>query len=276
MDFMLSHKNNKQALLLGVLLLLGSASCVAGEIAPLPHHLSLSVSLPTALGVGIRDIGWQVQAQGGTAEVQHLAGLSPQLSLPTGQYDVSLTIGAYEEHKVVELAEDANVTSVPFTPKIGRLRVSSDAKDTDWTVSPVSSHPSTDSVLVTRDNNAQIDTFMAAGDYDVLASRGNGISHTQRLSIASGAVTAANIQMPGGKVSLIATLMNGPAMRPMSWTVYRLDGGRQTIAAPKRHSATLLVSPGHYEAVATLDGHERRRTFTVLTNTSNRIVVAMD
>lgn len=86
----------------------------------------------------------------------------------------------------------------------------------------------------------------------------------------------ANPRLLTGKVSLVATLGNAPAMRPVSWTVYRLDGGRQEVAASRRHSATLVVLPGHYEAVASLDGQERRREFTVLTGTSNRIVLAMD
>ncbi len=285
MDSMLTNKNNKQTawvtmgaawsrnMVVGALLLLGNGAGIAGESTLLPHNLSLSVSLPTALGVNVRDISWQVQAQG--AEARHLTGLSPVVSLPAGKYEVSLVIGAYEEHKVVDVA-DANITVVPFTPNIGRLRVNSDAKDTDWSLSAVSADTKVTKMLIQREDSQQMDSIVPVGDYEVLASRGDGISHTQRLSITSGDVNRASIQMPGGKVSLIATLNNGPALRPMNWTVYRLDGGRQAIAAPKRHSANLLVSPGHYEAVAMLDGQERHRAFTVLTDTSNRIVVAMD
>ncbi|WMP15713.1 hypothetical protein [Thiothrix lacustris] len=284
---MLTNKNNKptawvkmgaawsRSMIVGALLLLVNGASIAGENTLPPHNLSLSVSLPAALGVAVRDIGWQVQATDAAHETLNLVGLSPAVSLPAGQYEVSLVIGAYDEHKVVEVAA-ANMTTVLFTPSVGRLRVSSDAKDTDWSLTAVSTNTDAPKVLMKREDSLQIDTIVPTGDYDMLASRGDGISHTQRMSITPGGVNRANIQMPGGKVSLIATLNNGPALRPMSWTVYRLDGGRQAIAAPKRHSANLLVSPGHYEAVATLNGQERHRVFTVLTDTSNRIVVAMD
>ena len=287
MDLMLTNKNNQPTawvkmdaawsrnMVVGALLLLGSSLGIAGENTLPLHNLSLSVSLPAALGIAVRDIGWQVQAQDTSHKTQRLAGLFPAVSLPAGKYEVSLVIGAYEEHKVVEVAA-ANVTTVPFTPSVGRLRVSSDAEDTNWSLSAVSADTKVAKVLMQHEDSQQIDTILPAGDYEMLASRGNGISHTQRLRITPGGINRASIQMPGGKVSLIATLNNGPALRPMSWTVYRLDGGRKAIAAPKRHSANLLVSPCHYEAVATLNGQERRRAFTVLTDTSNRIVVAMD
>lgn len=289
MDSMLTNKNNKptslvktgvawlRSMVLGACLLLGNGSASAGEqtLPPSSNNLSLSVSLPAALGIAVRDIGWKIQAQGSPDDAQQVAGLSPQVALPAGKYQVSLAIGAYQEHKLIDVTE-ATVTRVPFTPSIGRLRVSSDAQDTDWRLTAVSAATNTPPALMQRDDSPQIDTIVPAGDYDVLANRGDGISHTQRLTIVPGGVNTASIQMPSGKVSLIATLNNGPALRPMNWTVYRLDGGRQAVAAPQRHSANLLVSPGHYEAVATLDGQERRRAFTVLTDTSNRIVVAMD
>ena len=65
-------------------------------------------------------------------------------------------------------------------------------------------------------------------------------------------------------------------MRPMSWKLFRLDGGRREVASPRRHSATLVVPPGHYEAIAELDGKERRREFTVMQGSDNNVVLAMD
>ncbi len=105
---------------------------------------------------------------------------------------------------------------------------------------------------------------------DTALASGHEIISQQRSLPFSG------LQAATGKVNLVATLGNMPAMRPMRWTLYRLDGNRQQVAASRRHSASLVVSSGHYEAVANLDGLERRREFTVLTGTRNNIVLAMD
>jgi hypothetical protein len=66
-------------------------------------------------------------------------------------------------------------------------------------------------------------------------------------------------------------------MRFMHWSVYRLENGdRQEIATSTRHSTTIVVPPGQYEAVAKLDGVERKRTFRAQPDTSSDVVLALD
>ncbi len=277
-----SHNKNKplHALKYGVLrctqalcatlFLMGNMPSMADVPASPSTNLMLSAELPEVLHVKASDIAWQIRTQNGTQVAPHLVGASPQVALPSGTYDVQLSVGGYTEHKTVQV-NAGQATTLPFSPKVGRLRVRS-VTTADWQVTagaagaPTRAYP----------HSTQLDTLVAAGDYEVEAKRPFGISYKQRLSVTAGMLTAASIQIPTGKVSLIATLGDSPALRPMTWTVYRLDGAKQLVAAPRRHSATLEVSPGHYEAVANLNGLERRRSFTVLTDTRNQIVIAMD
>lgn len=245
---------------------------VAAVNASSADNLALSVVLADELSTVAGDITWHIRAADGNLEQRHL-GHSPTLRLPNGQYEVTLSIGTYTSTQTVNVVE-GKLSKLPFIANVGRLRVNS-SHPADWKI--IAQHgEDAGKIVSTGNDNKILNTLLLPGEYEVLANRGDGIQHSQRLQVSSGKLSAANIQMPSGKVTLVATLDNGPALRPMNWTVYRLDGGRQTIATPRRHSANLEVAPGQYEAVATLDGQERRRAFTVLTGTSNRIVIAMD
>ncbi len=282
---MVNNKNNAP-LLAAVLLLaafsIGSTQLVAVTPTPLPvaavnatttDNLSLSVKVAGDLSIAVRDITWHIRAVDASYERGYI-GPSPSLSVPSGQYEVTLSIGTYTAMQIVNVLA-GKPSKLAFSATIGRLRVNS-SHLTDWKII-AQDGADAGKIVSTSANSKILNALLPPGKYEVLASRGDGIQHSQRLQVSSGKLSAANIQMPSGKVTLIATLDNGPALRPMSWTVYRLDGGRQTIATPRRHSANLEVAPGQYEAVATLDdGQERRRAFTVLTGTSNRIVIAMD
>ncbi|WP_207250149.1 hypothetical protein [Thiothrix fructosivorans] len=277
-----SHNKNKQLhalkcsvlrctqALCATLFFMGTMPSMADIPLSLSHNLDLSAELPEVLHVKASDIAWQIRTQDGTQVAPPLVGASPQVTLPNGTYEVQLSVGGYTEHKTVQV-NAGQVTTLPFSPKVGRLRVRS-LTTADWQVTAVAVGASARAYP----HSTQLDTLVAAGDYEVEAKRPFGISYKQRLSVTAGMLTAASIQIPTGKVSLIATLGDAPALRPMTWTVYRLDGAKQLVAAPRRHSATLEVSPGHYEAVANLNGLERRRSFTVLTDTRNQIVIAMD
>lgn len=79
------------------------------------------------------------------------------------------------------------------------------------------------------------------------------------------------------KVLLMATLANGPAMRPVKWTVYRVKNGQSTkVDSFKRHSASIKLEPGIYRADAELNDVTRSRTFDIRTVTSSNVIVAMD
>lgn len=234
-------------------------------------NLALSANVPTGLGVSDADVVWRISSLNG-GENRQLGGRSLHLSLPEGRYEVSLLIGSYAEQVVVEVAR-AKLAKPEFSANIGRLRASS-SMQADWQVVALNG-AAAGRKLMERKGDKQINDIVAAGEYEVVATV-NSASQGQRLRVNRGAVSVANINVPVGKVNLVATLGNSPAMKPMRWTLYRLDGGRQEVASPKRHSAMLVVAPGHYEAVASLDGRERRREFTVLNGSSNNIVLAMD
>lgn len=89
----------------------------------------------------------------------------------------------------------------------------------------------------------------------------------------------AGADAPLSKVLLMATVNNGPAMRPVTWTVYRLDNGKSVWERSlSRHSATIELSPGVYRADVTFsDGSvSRSRTFDLRTVSSSNVIVAMD
>lgn len=105
-----------------------------------------------------------------------------------------------------------------------------------------------------------------------------GILAAATLLGAVSTVNAAIRDEGRANVTLVATLNEGPAMRPVRWTVYRLDNNNRPTAVTsfRRHSASITLPPGRYRAEANLDSVNRSRVFDVSTRTSNNVVVAMD
>ncbi|WGZ94497.1 MAG: hypothetical protein QJT81_00495 [Candidatus Thiothrix putei] len=270
---MFANKNKAflQTYLLLILLVLGFGLGATAS-AHQAYNLALSVKLPPELMITAGEVEWRIRSQE-TGIEQRYVGYAPLLALPAGQYAVNLAIGTYTTQQTITVLAE-HTSSVPFSAQVGRVRVNS-SLNADWKIIAQNGESAGKMVSQSSDTR-ELNVLLASGEYEVVATRGNGIQHSQRLQVNAGKLSDANIQIPSGKVTLVATLDNGPALRPMSWTVYRLDGGKQTVATPRRHSANLEVAPGHYEAVAKLEGQERRRAFTVLTDTSNLIVIAMD
>jgi hypothetical protein len=105
------------------------------------------------------------------------------------------------------------------------------------------------------------------------------------LSLMTTQVQSAPIQglaapdVPKSKVLLMATLNNGPAMQPVTWTVYRLENGRAIYnRSVNLHSANIELEPGFYRADVTLDGANvsRSRVFDLSNVSSSNVIVAMD
>ncbi len=237
----------------------------------LGRNLALVANLPNSLFIADGDINWLIRPlRGGTQ--RNLYGRNLQLSLPHGSYEVSLRIGAYEERKLVEV-RSGGLATPQFAANIGVLRASS-PMPASWEVIQMQGATPLRK-LMRADDSYQISSIVAVGEYDVVATI-NDATQRARVRVSRGATAVADLSVPTGRVNLVATLGNSPAMRPMSWRLYRLDGGRREVASPRRHSATLVVPPGHYEAIANLNGKERRREFTVMQGTDNSIVLAMD
>ncbi len=97
-------------------------------------------------------------------------------------------------------------------------------------------------------------------------------------SSASMYSTGASVADNTSNVHLVATLNNGPAMRPVKWSVYRLNNNQQAtlVQSFERHSASIPLAPGRYRAEATFNNVSRTRVFDVGLKTNSRVVVAMD
>lgn len=249
-----------------------SPSASGGVPAAASGNLSLKAVIPDGMAVPAQQITWIVRPVQGGRE-RSLQGLSLQLSLPTGSYEVRLRIGTYEESRIIRLERGGSQVASVFSANIGRLQASSKTA-ANWEVFLLQGGSPARRIMG-RNGSTQISGILPAGEYQVVAGINNA-RQVQKVRIGKGKTSVARISLPTGKVNLVATYQNAPALRPVNWTVYRLDGGRQQVAAPRRHSATITVPPGRYEVVANLDGRERRREFTVMDGTRNSIVLAMD
>lgn len=92
-------------------------------------------------------------------------------------------------------------------------------------------------------------------------------------------LNVAGAEAPKSKVLLMATLNNGPAMQPVTWTVYRLENGKAIYnRSVNLHSANIELEPGFYRADVTLDGANvsRSRVFDLSNVSSSNVIVAMD
>lgn len=246
---------------------------VAPRIAAGWQNFQLVATLPSNLTVGETEVVWRILPLSvpGVLE-QRLVGAVLGLSLPAGQYRVTLSIGNYEEQKVVTVVSDKQVLTT-FVPQVGRLQLDSELS-ADWEVFRLKQNAVPTKVLAVP-AATHFSGLLAEGDYDVMAMVGDA-KQLMRVRLDAGGMATARMDVPIGRVNLMAMVGDSPAMRPMGWKVFRLDGGRREIASPMRYSASLLVPPGRYEAVAELDGKQRSREFTVTKGTHNSIVMAMD
>lgn len=80
------------------------------------------------------------------------------------------------------------------------------------------------------------------------------------------------------RLNLVATFEDQPAMKDISWTVYRTDSDKKVTSA-KYHSTHVTLPAGDYRVVATLTENDktvtRTRSFQLRTSDS-RIIVPMD
>lgn len=237
------------------------ASCNLALVAPIPSNLTIANS----------DITWELVSLS-KAEQTVLHGQVLQVALPVDTYDITLIIGNYQE-KIRLTLEDKKLSVPSFRANIGILQASSDMA-ADWAIYQLTDQmPSKELFNKTHVNH--FNGVVPTGEYSVVA-RINKVIQRQHVRITRGVSATVALDMPTGKINLVATLANFPAMCLMNWKLYRLDGGREEIAAPRQHAVSLDVPPGHYEAVAQLNGHERRREFTVLNGTSSNVILAMD
>lgn len=250
---------------------LGKLSDRSVNVIQNDNNLVLSAALPNSLLSNPGDVVWRIKPQDMQTAYQ-LYGQNQALSLPVGVYDVSLNIGHYQEQRLIEVKPE-RIAKAVFSANVGRLQVYSE-KLANWAVVSLQQGTMPEHIRSSGLSH-QFDAILGAGEYDVTAMLGEMRQHI-RVRVDKGKTEVAYIQIPGGRVNLVATLGNAPALRPMEWKIFRLDEGRREIAAPSRHSATLLMPAGHYEAVAILNGKQRSRQFTVSNGADSSVVLAMD
>jgi hypothetical protein len=80
------------------------------------------------------------------------------------------------------------------------------------------------------------------------------------------------------RLNLVATFDDQPAMKDVSWTVYRTDSDAKVTSA-NNHSTHVSLPAGDYRVVATLTENDKKITRTrsfQLRTSDSRIIVPMD
>lgn len=80
------------------------------------------------------------------------------------------------------------------------------------------------------------------------------------------------------RLNLVATFYDQPAMKDVSWTVYRTDSDTKVTSA-NNHSTHVTLPAGDYRVVATLTDNDKKTTRTrsfQLRTSDSRIIVPMD
>lgn len=239
-------------------------------VTPSEYNLALSAQLPFQLAEN--QIMWEIGSLDPSLVQSHrFQGKQAYLQLPAGTYQVSLQIGNYHAQKEVHVREQQGSAPIVFQPNIGYLRAQSDTAHNWQLLADNNPEP-----IMLEADSTHFNRLLVEGEYAIYANSG-GQNLIKRIRVETGKTTYVDQTSKDAKVNLVATLQDAPAMRFMHWSVYRLENGdRQEIATSTRHSTTIVVPPGQYEAVASLDGVERKRTFRAQPDTSNDIVLALD
>lgn len=233
---------------------------------PIPdYNLELAVQLSPSLEISAQDIQWKVERAG--VSVREVVGAYHQLQLPDGLYDIVLRIGKYREHHPVQLSANKRIKPY-FRAQLGRLDVNATHPVT-WQVSSAQG-------AFTNKTSRALHEIVAVGTYTVSVNLAQVLKQ-RRLVVQSGQTTTAKIDVPIGRLNLVATQANMPLFKPMQWEVYRLEKDkRRYYSTYHMHSQTVVIPPGEYEVVASHEGRTQKRQFHVRENTNNRVVLALD
>ena len=239
-------------------------------VTPSEYNLALSARLPFQLADN--QITWEINSLDPSLVKPHrLQGQHAYLQLPTGLYQVSLQIGNYHAQQQAQVTQQQGSAPIVFQPNIGYLRAQSDMAR-DW---QLLADNKPEPIMMEAASN-HFNRLLVEGEYAIYSNSG-GQNVIKRIRVETGKTTYVDQASKDAKVNLVATLQDAPAMRFMHWSVYRVENGdRQEIASTTRHSSTIVVPPGQYEAVARLDGVERKRIFRAQPDTSNDVVLALD
>lgn len=230
------------------------------------YNLELAVQLSPSLEISEKDILWQVQRAG--VPVREAVGSYQQLQLPDGLYNVALQIGKYRENHPVQLSATKRIKPY-FRARVGRLEVNA-------------THPVLWQVVDTKGDKFStaasrvLSEIVAEGSYNISANLAQ-VFQQRHIIVQAGQSTMTKVDVPIGRLHLIATQADMPLFKPMEWQIYRMENEkRRYFSTYRMHSQTLVIPPGQYEVVASHDGRTQKRQFQVRENTDNRVIVALD
>nr|CAA6830751.1 MAG: Unknown protein [uncultured Thiotrichaceae bacterium] len=230
------------------------------------NNLQLSVNLPEKLLISDSEIEWQVRKNG--KAIHQLEGSQQSVKLAAGLYQIRLKIGKYQAEKQVTIHKGQQVRPY-FQVDVGRLEMSADHL-ADWKIT------GSDNVSYPIRNKRSVSEVLPAGEYQVkmmLAS----VAQKRIVTVKSGKQSEHHLEIPLGKVNLMAIRDNQPLLQSMKWEVFRLGkGGRHKVAEYHLHAKSVDMPPGQYEAVARHQDKTSKRRFWVQKETTNKVVLVME
>lgn len=229
-------------------------------------NLKLWAEVADALNIADQHVHWTISQYG--KKIVQLRGNAQTLQLPAGEYTATLKIGSYSREQPLTLQVGQQVSPY-FKVELSSLKLRSN-HSVSWTI--------TDSNRQTYqlDSQRRVNKLLPAGRYTVSISR-QGYSVQKSVHIKAGQVLEANIDMPLGKVRLLASKDKQPLFKPVSWAIYRLvDRQRYPVGQYELHSQSIDLPPGQYEAVAKHGDIGGKRQFWVRQNSDNKVVLALD
>ncbi|MGB1008136.1 MAG: hypothetical protein ACPGVP_00340 [Thiolinea sp.] len=233
---------------------------------PVHNNLTLQVNTPDSLDIPDRRIVWTITQN--SRLYQKITGNGHRLNLPAGAYQVNLKIGRYTGSRDIVVRQGASIQPY-FGVNLAKIRLRSN-QTMDWKFTGLNSN---NFVISQR---MQLDEFVPADTYVIKAVLRN-MPLQKKVRLQPGQQTQVEMNIPVGKVRLIATKDDRPLFSPMSWQVYRLEKNRrQQVGQYHLHAQSISMPPGHYEAVARFRGTVRKRQFWVQRNTNNKIILGMD
>lgn len=233
---------------------------------PVHNNLTLQVNTPDSLDIPGSRIVWTITQN--SRLYQKITGNGHRLNLPAGAYQVNLKIGRYTDSRDIVVRQGALIQPY-FGGNLAKIRLRSN-QTMDWKFTGLNSN---NFVISQR---MQVDEFVPADTYVIKAVLRN-MPLQKKVRLQSGQQTQVEMNIPVGKVRLIATKDDRPLFSPMSWQVYRLEKNqRQQVGQYHLHAQSISMPPGHYEAVARFRGTVRKRQFWVQRNTNNKIILGMD
>ncbi len=228
--------------------------------------LQLGVDLPKRLLVSDSEIKWQIRQNGET--IHDLEGNHQSVRLPDGLYNVLLQIGKYQQKKQITVKAGQQVQPY-FQIKLGRVQISAD-HPVDWEITGPEK-----TVYKVKDKQA-VNAVLPAGMYQVKAVL-PALTQRQTIEVKSGQYFTKHLNVPLGKVNLIAVRDNQPLLQSMKWEVFRLEKkGRHKVGEYYLHSKSINIPPGRYEAVAHHQKQISKRRFLVQEATTNKVVLVME